>query len=386
MRTTQEGPARRLRIAYVVHDYHRRGGHSRYVAELASRFKHDHEVHIFANTFDEPDADNLTVHHVPAWRVNVVSTLLTFSIPATFMVRDRFDIVHAQGFCGLRQNVVTAHICQGAWHEAMIRHAGRPGWRKRIFHALATRLERFTYRPGGAQRFIAVSRRVRENLESHYGRRDHVRVIYHGVDRAMFHPRNRALWRERVRRAIGLTDEACVALYVGDLQKAMPAAVRALARVPSLHLVTVSGSSTAPYRALIEDANLGQRVHMLPATQHVERCYAAADLFVFPTFYDSFGLVATEAMASGLPVVCGAAAGASELIEHGVNGLIVSNGWDQDELADALSRLVADPGLRGRLGSAARETIEPHTWDEVARQTLAVYREVADLNLDATGR
>ena len=66
---------RRLRIAFVVHDYNRHMGHSRYVAELASRFKRDHEVHVFANTFDEPDSVGITYHHVPAcarmpWRVS----------------------------------------------------------------------------------------------------------------------------------------------------------------------------------------------------------------------------------------------------------------------------------------------------------------------------
>ena len=129
-----ERAPKRLRIAFVVHDYNRRYGHSRYVAELASRFKRDHEVHVFANTVEEPDPAGLTFHHVPASRRNVMTTLLSFALPATWMVGRRYDVIHAQGFCGFRQNVVTAHICQGAWLEAMERHAGRPGWRKRAFH------------------------------------------------------------------------------------------------------------------------------------------------------------------------------------------------------------------------------------------------------------
>ena len=121
-------PFRRLRIAYVVHDFNRKFGHSRYVAELASRMKHEHEVHIFANTFEDADTDGLTLHHVPAGAANVVATLLTFLLPATWMVRGKqFDIIHAQGVCGLKQNVVTAHICQSAWVAAMAGHSGRPG-------------------------------------------------------------------------------------------------------------------------------------------------------------------------------------------------------------------------------------------------------------------
>src|SRR5262249_2640282 len=154
---------------------------------------------------------------------------------------------------------------------------------------------------------------------------------------------------------VGLADDVPVALYVGDLQKALPAAVRGVARVPGLHLVAVSRSPVGPYQDLIRGEGVANRVHLLPGTDRVERFYAAADVFVFPTFYDSFGLVATEAMASGLPVVCSAAAGAAELIEDGVNGLIVNDPWgDSTALADALGRLVDDPALRQRLGDAAR--------------------------------
>jgi UDP-glucose:(heptosyl)LPS alpha-1,3-glucosyltransferase len=369
-------PGRRLRIAYVLHDYNRHGGQSRYVAELASRFKRGHEVHVFANTFEEPAPEGLTYHHVPAWRRNALTSILSFVPPATLMVARDFDIVHAQGLCGLRQNVVTAHICQPAWYGAMARNAGRPGWRKRLFHALVSRLERLAFRPGAARRFIAVSQRLRHDLEAHYGCRDRVRVIPHGVDTETFHPRNRAPWRPAVRRDVGLPESACAALYVGDMQKGMPAAVRAVARVPGVHLVAVSRSPADPYRALAQQEGIADRVHFRPPTAQVERYYAAADLFVFPTVYDSFGLVVTEAMASGLPVVASRAAGAAELIDHGTDGLVVDDPWDPAALAAAIGSLVGDAALRSRLGGAARQKAERYTWDETARRTMAVYQEV----------
>jgi UDP-glucose:(heptosyl)LPS alpha-1,3-glucosyltransferase len=365
-----------LRIAYVVHDYNRRFGHSRYVAELASRFKRDHEVHVFANTFEEAEPEGLAYHHVPAWRANVMTTLLTFMLPGTWMVRGAFDVIHAQGFCGLRQNVATAHMCQDAWLEAMTRNAGRPAWRKRVFHTVAGWCERRTFSAGGARRFIAVSRRVADDLRRHYGCEDGVRVIYHGVDAESFHPRNRTSWRAEVRRGIGVREDAVLALYVGDYQKGLAPAIRAAARIPGLHLAGVSRSPVEVYQALIREEGAADRIHLTPPTPHVERYYAAADLFVFPTFYDPFGLVATEAMASGLPVVCSREAGAAELIEDGIDGLIVNDPWDAAALAAALRRLASDPALRTRLGEAARRRVEAHTWDETALQTMAVYREI----------
>ncbi len=367
----------RLRIAYILHDYNWRYGHSRYVAELASRYSQDHEVHVFCNTFDEPNPQGLTFHHVPAVRRNVMTTLLTFALPVTWKLSGRFDIIHSQGFCGFRQNVVTAHMCQDAWLEAMTQRLGRPSWRKRVFHSMASWFERGAYSGHGTQRVIAVSHRVAADLEHYYRPTAPIRVIHHGVDTETFHPRNRAIWRQTIRQEIGVDDTTPLALYVGDYQKGLTPTIQAVRRVPGLHLAGVARSPTEPYRSLIQSEGVADRVHLLPATSHVERYYAAADIFVFPTCYDPFGLVATEAMATGLPVVCSSAAGAVEVIEDGVNGLIVQNPWNPDALAETLRKLTADADLRQRLGEAARQRAMRLTWDEVARQTMAVYREVA---------
>jgi UDP-glucose:(heptosyl)LPS alpha-1,3-glucosyltransferase len=366
----------RLRIALVVHDYHRHGGHARYVVELATRFRRHHDVHVYANTVDDPDTAGITFHRVPAWRRNALASIASFVLPATALVRGRFDIIHAQGLCGLRQNVITAHICQPAWFAAADRYGGPPGWRKWAFRSVVTRLDRLVMRPGAAARFIAPSGRVKDDLREHYGLDKQVRVVYHGTDTEQFHPRNRAAWRGPVRAGLGLADADCAALYVGDLQKAMPAAVRAVAKVPGVTLVAVSKSDPAPYAARAAELGVADRVRFVPPTEHVERYYAAADLFVFPSFYDTFGLVVTEAMASGLPVIASRAAGANELVEHGVGGFVTEDPWDPDPIAAHLSALRDDPGRQERMGAAARAAVEAYTWDRTAAETMAVYQEV----------
>ncbi len=370
---------RRLRIAFVVHDYNRHMGHSRYVAELASRFKRDHEVHAFANTFEEPDPVGITYHHVPAWRASALSTILTFVLPATALVSGRFDIVHAQGLCGLRQNVITAHICQPAWFEAADRYAGQPRWRKQVFRELVTRLDRLVMRPRAAARFIAPSERVRDELHRYYRLTDRVRVVRHGTDTEAFHPRNRARWRGAVRAELGLHESDFLALYVGDLQKAIPAAMRAVARAADVQLVAVTRSGPGPYARLAEAEGIVDRTRFVPATANIEPYYAAADVFLFPTFYDAFGLVVAEAMASGLPVITSRAAGAAELIEHGETGWLTADPWDPDQIAEGLRALADDPGLQQRMGAAARSKIEAYTWDRAAAQTMAIYHEAVAL-------
>lgn len=368
--------ADRLRIALVVHDYHRYGGHARYTVELASRFRQHHDVTVFANRFEEPHQEGVVYRHVPAWRANALTTILSFILPASVLVRGRFDIVHAQGLCGLRQNVVTAHICQPGWYEAADRYAGRARWRKRVFRAVVTGLDRLVMRRRAAVRFIAPSSRVREDLEKHYELGDRVRIVHHGTDIEAFHPRNRAMWRDTVRAQLALQPSDCMALYVGDLQKAMPAAIRGLAKAPGVHLVAVSRTDPAPYAALAASEGVADRVQFVPATSEIARYYAAADFFLFPTYYDTFGMVVTEAMASGLPAITSRAAGAAELIVHRQCGWLTDEPWSPEQIAEGIRVLAADAGLRERMGSAARSAVESYTWDRTAEETLAVYREV----------
>jgi UDP-glucose:(heptosyl)LPS alpha-1,3-glucosyltransferase len=374
--STPDDGKRPLRIAFVVHEYNRRHGHSRYVAELASRYKARHDVHIFSTTFEEPEPERLTYHRVPSWRANVVTTLPTFFLNAAIKVRGPFDIVHAQGFCGPRQNVVTAHICNAAWFAAIDRYQVPQSWRKRVFRALATTAERFVYRPAAARRFIAVSQRVRRDLNQYHGLDDQTRVVYHGTDIERFHPRNRAHWREPLRRQLGLADTDVAALYVGDWQKAGAGLVDSLALIPHVKLIVVTRTPEAMVRAEARAAGVEDRLLFLPPTDEIQRYYAAADLFLFPTFYDTFGLVLTEAMASGLPAITNLEAGAAELIVAGESGLLTDDPWEPRAIAAHLQTLAADESLRNRMGAAARTTVERRTWDEVAAETLAVYEEV----------
>lgn len=194
---------RRLRIAFVVHDYNRHGGHSRYVAELATRFRRDHEVHVFTNTVDDADAAGIAFHHVPAWRRNALTSILSFIPPATLRVRGRFDVIHAQGLCGLRHNLATAHFCQAAWFHALTREGVRLTGRQRIFKNLVTGLERQALCQPATRRVIAVSERVKADLAAFYGRTTGVEVIYHGTDTTTFHPDNRDRCRASIRAAVG---------------------------------------------------------------------------------------------------------------------------------------------------------------------------------------
>jgi UDP-glucose:(heptosyl)LPS alpha-1,3-glucosyltransferase len=367
-----------MRIAFVVHQYNRSFGHSRYVVELAERFRASHDVHVFTNQFDADRSEGITFHRVPAVRTTALTTVLSFLGACSLILGrgEKFDIVHAQGLVTSHANVITAHICNRAWFRAQRAVAGTPELRQRIFETVVTPLEHGLYRAARRAAVIAISQKLKDELQHLYQRRGPTEVIYHGVDSERFSPARRADARGAVRREWSLVDSDRVALFVGDLRKGARLALEALARVPGPKLVLVSRSDPSSLRRLAEHLGVSDRVRFQPATDQVERAYAAADLFVFPTPYDAFGMVISEAMASALPVITTRAAGASELIAHGESGWLLDDAADASSLAAALQRFIEDRALSERVGAVAREHASRWTWDEVARRTLGVYEHV----------
>ncbi|MDI7274807.1 MAG: glycosyltransferase [Anaerolineae bacterium] len=103
--------------------------------------------------------------------------------------------------------------------------------------------------------------------------------------------------------------------------------------------------------------------------------YCAADVCVMPSLYESFGLVALEAMACGTPVVASRVGGLPHLVGDGETGLLVPEN-DPAALAEALKLLLSQPGLRERLGARALEVAREYSWERVASECLLLYQEV----------
>jgi 1,4-alpha-glucan branching enzyme len=106
------------------------------------------------------------------------------------------------------------------------------------------------------------------------------------------------------------------------------------------------------------------------------RLLATADLVIFPSLYEPFGIVALEAMAVGAPVIVSDVGGMSEVVEHGADGWKVPSG-NPAALSVAILMLLDDRKLRLQLGNNARnKTIDAYSWDELAAKTLLLYQDV----------
>lgn len=110
--------------------------------------------------------------------------------------------------------------------------------------------------------------------------------------------------------------------------------------------------------------------------QELRSTYAAADLYVAPARLESFGIAALEARAAGLPVVARSDAGVREFVEHGVEGLLAA---DDDQMVDAMVRLVSDPVLRQRISSYNRSHPPLQDWSYVVARASDEYARAARL-------
>jgi D-inositol-3-phosphate glycosyltransferase len=105
--------------------------------------------------------------------------------------------------------------------------------------------------------------------------------------------------------------------------------------------------------------------------------YSAAEAVVVPSHYESFGMVALEAMACGTPVVASQIGGLAYLVQDGETGFTVPTN-DPAGLADRLIALIADPELRQRLGKQAAEFAKEYGWNIIARRIVSVYEDLLD--------
>lgn len=358
-----------MKIALVVHDLHEQGGHSLYTRVLADELSSRHQVTVFASRCERPNDARWDFCQVRAWRKNALASVQTFplGIKALSSRLADFDIRHMQGYCGGRPNVVTAHICVAAYLESVRSVRAR----NRASLALMAAAEGRFYR-GYRGHVIAVSEKIAHELRDFYHVIGSISVIPHGVDAARFQTPERKRYRSEVRAELGLSDEQTLALYVGDLTKAH-VHLKALAdAAPQVQFVIISRS--IQYRWQLPG---NSNVHFLPPNGELERYYAAADAFVYPTTYDAFGMVVLEAMAAGLAVFSSDRAGASELIDSGRDGFVIPL---DDWVAATAVRLRDREALRA-MGREAEQTARLHDWPTVVREVEQVYfQAAADLN------
>jgi D-inositol-3-phosphate glycosyltransferase len=245
-----------------------------------------------------------------------------------------------------------------------------------------------------ADRVIAVSPADKRQMIEHYGGcAQKIEVVPGGVDLARFTPGSRT----EARRALGLDPRQAVLLFVGRIQrlKGIDVLLRAAAELVRgrlerpLQVLIVGGQpSGGPERApeqrevarlrdLSSALGLEAVVRFVGAVpqEQLPSYYRAADAVVMPSSYESFGLVAAEAMACGTPVVASQVGGLRWIVQDGKTGFLIP--WRNPRLfAEKLELILRRPALATELGHNAVEAVRPLSWGATAERLLAIYREL----------
>lgn len=224
---------------------------------------------------------------------------------------------------------------------------------------------------------VVLTPRERDALRSVFGRvRAPTVVIPNGVDLQRFRPPT-AEEREAARTLFQLEDEDRVALFVGHEfdRKGLGVLIESLVDAPTLLLLVLGGDLSMVERAKQHAVSLGvaERVLLLGEQREVHKYYAASDMFVLPSAYESSGLVFLEALASGLPVIATPVGIATTMVRDGVNGYIV--GRDRHELANRMEQLAALDLAPWR--ERARASVVDYSWAAVASRYVALAEELA---------
>ena len=378
------------------------GGMNVYVRELSRELgRMGVEVDIFTRSQDPtirrvvPMGDSVRVVHLPAGpeaplpRERVFEHLDEFvdGVEAWRLTRDaEYDLIHAHYWL----SGVVALTLRERWSVPMLQ----------MFHTLGDLKNRVARRAAdlepavrlaeearviaSAERLVAASLAERAYLVRHAGADpERIAVVPCGVDTELFTPGD----AEAARAALGRSGDPLI-LYVGRLApiKGLETLLEAIAllarRGRRVRLVVVGGDADEPQhgheaglRARIATLGIGDLVSFAgPQPQETLRThYVAADVTVLPSHYESFGMVALEAMACGSPVVASRVGGLTTTVRDGVTGFLVPEG-DVNALAARLDTLLGDPDLRWRLGREGIRWAAQHRWPCVAE---AICREYA---------
>jgi UDP-glucose:(heptosyl)LPS alpha-1,3-glucosyltransferase len=363
-----------MRIALVIHDFSPNCGHGYYAMELARRLATKYAIAVYANRFCSSPIPGVSFQKVPAWRRTALTTVLTF-IPCAErrLRRQSFDLVHAQGLTCWQADIITAHIC----NAARLKHAPPSTWRSRLFGWVVCPLERRFYQQVRAKHLIAVSSQLANEIRRYYHWQRTCTVIHHGTDTTRYRPPLNAEEHISARHRFQLPPQAWVWLFVGEAVKGLRQVIEQLPAFPEATLLVISRSQLSQFKRLARKLKVDSRIRFWGPEPSPELAYRAANVFVYPSDYDAFGLVVAEAMASELPAVVGQNIGAAEWIVSSQNGLLCDP-HAPDTLSTQLEWLRADPNRALAIGRAARVTVMKHSWDACAAATAAVYEEVLD--------
>jgi glycosyltransferase involved in cell wall biosynthesis len=354
------------------------GGGERHLADLANGLaRRGHDIHVALRP-NSPLLDELK--DLP--QENVTTLPLRNSLDAK-SARDLSTLVRRNEI-----RIVHAHMARD-YPLAAYAVRGNPGARLIITrHVLfpLNRLHRITL---SRARIIAVSQAVASQLRSdRIAPTEKISVVLNGINVDKFRKARGGFDRRQFLHGWELPDDALLVGTVGELTplKGQEEFLRAAARIVTQYAdayFVIAGIDHSPgnknrafLARLIDELDLSHRVRVVGWLEDLAQLYCALDVFVSASHTESFGLAIAEAMASSTAVVATETAGAREIIQDGMTGLLVPIA-DVDRLTESIFALLNDRQRRIQMGIAAREAVSAQfSIERMIDETEEIYRAV----------
>jgi D-inositol-3-phosphate glycosyltransferase len=247
-----------------------------------------------------------------------------------------------------------------------------------------------------ADRIVAATPAEKTQLEFLYHADPRqITIIPPGVDTSHFYP----IPEEEAKAFIGITRDDRMILFVGRIEplKGIETLIRAISLLSGrgiltrcAHYLTIIGgdisdteseltSELQRLKALTRQVGIEDLVLFLGKRDQssLPYYYSAAEVLVMPSHYESFGMVALEAMACGTPVVASQVGGLAYLVQDGITGFSIPDG-DPEALADSLALLVCKDDLRKKMGEQAAHHARQYDWDIITQQILELYQTLSE--------
>jgi UDP-glucose:(heptosyl)LPS alpha-1,3-glucosyltransferase len=309
----------KLKIALILDRFRPSRGGESYFSRLATELsRRGHELHIFAAVVEEIPGSGCQLHRVRAVRFPHSLRVLSFLLNVARAIKPyNFDIVHGVGQA-LAINIFNPH---GGVEQAYLKQdfasiANRAYYVYKLLrrylsvqHYVKVWVQRRQYLSTRVRKIIAISQMVKQDIIRYHGvPEEKIAVVFNCVDLDRFHPRNRERYRRAKRAEMGIDEEMVLLLFAGNnyrlkglepLLHTLPSLRRRFPNQP-LRLLTAGRGRIRRYLGIARRLGVRDLVLFLGPVKEMEQYYAASDIYVHPTFYDSCSLTVLEALASGL--------------------------------------------------------------------------------------
>ena len=366
-----------MHIALVTHRFMRDEGQGRIQYELARYLaRKGYVINLFAieAESDIVDLNNVSFYRIPIPNLPHIIKDLFFMLLINIKLSGKsYDVLHITGTVILHPyHINNCQFCHSAWkkiEKSVCYEPGVKGLYHRFFTSLNSNLEKVVYGKHGI--ITAASDKIRNELIKYLDvDKERIHIVYNGVNTDEFTATGRDMCRKRLLDELGLSNEDILVLFIGDLRvkrKGAEFLLEAFRKIKDerIKLLLIGPQRGRHYVRYIKRYGLQKRVIPMGFRKDTAALYRASDIFVFPRLYEACSIAVLEAMASGLPCIVSKETGTAEVMENGVDGIILKNPKNAVEISQKIKILAENYEIRKRIGENARKKALQYRWEKM---------------------